>query len=111
MRAQVSLTPTESKKLLSKALAQMPLIKAAANEGIVVIHPSSTTLFLIEELIGKGRQQIRMDEAPLEQVAPYASEDADVPLRLAKILERRLAEEELGDLFRELEKVLRRILL
>ncbi len=53
MRAQVSLTPTESKKLLAKALAEMVPVKKALEKGLVVIHPSSTTLFLIEELLGK----------------------------------------------------------
>ena len=56
MRAQVSLTPTESKKLLAKALAEMVTIKEAMEKGLVVIHPSSTTLFLIEELTGKRPQ-------------------------------------------------------
>jgi hypothetical protein len=53
MRAQVTLTPTESKKLLAKALAGMAPIKRALERGLVVIHPSSTTIFLVEELTGK----------------------------------------------------------
>lgn len=52
MRAQVTLTPAESKKLLSKALAVMDPVKKARENGLIIIHPSSTTLFLIEELIG-----------------------------------------------------------
>ena len=53
MRAQVTLTPSESKKLLAKAMAAMPLIRKARQKGLIVIHPSSTTLFLVEELLGK----------------------------------------------------------
>lgn len=53
MRAQVTLTPSESKKLLAKALAAMPLMRKARQKGLIVIHPSSTTLFLAEELLGK----------------------------------------------------------
>jgi hypothetical protein len=53
MRAQVTLLPTESKKLIAKALANMDEMKIALKEGIVVMHPSSSTLFLAEEILGK----------------------------------------------------------
>ena len=53
MRAQVTLTPTESKKLIAKAVANMDAVKQAAAEGIVAIHPSSSTFFIVEELTGK----------------------------------------------------------
>ena len=36
----------------------------------------------IEDLIGKGKKQITMDEVVIESVAPYAVADADIPLRL-----------------------------
>jgi hypothetical protein len=53
MRAQVSLLPNESKKLIAKALTNMDEVKEALKEGIVVMHPSSSTLFLAEEILGK----------------------------------------------------------
>lgn len=53
MRAQVSLIPTESKKLIAKAVARMDEVQNALNKGIVVLHPSSSTIFIVEELIGK----------------------------------------------------------
>jgi len=53
MRAQVTLLPNESKKLIAKALADMDEVKTAITEGIVVMHPSSSTLFLAEEILGK----------------------------------------------------------
>jgi DNA polymerase I len=46
----------------------------------------------ISELIGKGKNQKRMDEVPIALVGPYAAEDADVPLRLKPLLETRLDE-------------------
>ena len=52
MLAQIILTPTESKKLIAKAIAGMDIVKYAASEGMVVVHPSSSTYFLIEELTG-----------------------------------------------------------
>ena len=53
MLAQVSLTPAESKKLIAKAIANMDVVKRALVEGIVVLHPSSSTFFIVEELTGE----------------------------------------------------------
>ncbi len=53
MRAQVSLTPTESKKLIAKAVAKMDEVQNAFKKGTVALHPSSSTIFIVEELIGK----------------------------------------------------------
>jgi DNA polymerase-1 len=50
------------------------------------------TTIKITDLIGKGKQQKRMDEVPVAQVANYAAEDADVPLRIQPLLAARLAE-------------------
>ena len=44
------------------------------------------TTIKIGELIGKGKDQKRMDEVPVAQVATYAAEDADIPLRLQPLL-------------------------
>ncbi|MEX0818056.1 MAG: DNA polymerase, partial [Pirellulaceae bacterium] len=64
----------------------------------------------IKELIGSGRKQIRMDEVPVAQVTGYAAEDADVPMRLTAILERKLKAEGLDDLFHSVELPLVEIL-
>lgn len=53
MRAQVSLTPTESKRLIAKAVANMEVVRKARAEGIVAMHPSTSTYFIVEELTGK----------------------------------------------------------
>jgi DNA polymerase-1 len=50
------------------------------------------TTIKIGELIGKGKQQKRMDEVPVAQVATYAAEDADIPLRMQPMLAARLEE-------------------
>ena len=44
-----------------------------------------------------------MDRVPIEKVAEYASEDADVTFRLKRVLEKELAENAATRLFRELE--------
>jgi len=64
----------------------------------------------IEEVIGRGRNQTTMDAVPVEMVATYAAEDADVTLRLADVLAPKLTEEGLADLFRDLEMPLMPVL-
>jgi DNA polymerase-1 len=64
----------------------------------------------ISELIGTGKSQKCMDEVPLAQIGPYASEDADVPLRLAPLLAERLAAEKLTPLFADVEMPLVEVL-
>ena len=50
MRIQFVLTPTESKKLISKAVVALDSFKRAFETGILAIHPSSTTVFILSEL-------------------------------------------------------------
>ncbi len=52
----------------------------------------------IDSLIGTGKNQKRMDEVPVAQVAPYAAEDAEVALRLVPLLTARLEEQGLESL-------------
>ena len=63
-----------------------------------------------EELVGKGRKAIPITEVPLEKLATYAIEDADIAYRLYRILSPRLKEEELESLFRDIEMPLVSIL-
>ena len=58
----------------------------------------SHTTIKIDELIGKGKDQKRMDEVPVAAVGTYAAEDADIPLRMQPILDARLVEMELTEL-------------
>jgi DNA polymerase-1 len=55
------------------------------------------------ELIGKGKTQVTMDQVPVEKVAEYACEDADVAFRLRSVLEKELEENAATKLFHELE--------
>ncbi len=57
----------------------------------------------IETLIGTGKHQKRMDEVPIADVAPYAGEDADLPLQLQPILAARLEQDKLDKLNTEVE--------
>ena len=58
----------------------------------------------IEELIGpKGKNQRNMRDLPPTEVYKYACEDADVTLKLKNILEKELAENNVKELFEEIE--------
>ena len=57
----------------------------------------------ISELIGTGKNQITMDQAPAAQAAAYASADAAMTLALADQLLPELAEKGLTSLFRDVE--------
>jgi DNA polymerase I len=57
----------------------------------------------IEELIGKGKSQIGMDEVPVETASSYAAADAEVPLRLLPILQPELDRQNATRLLKELE--------
>ncbi|MFW6107512.1 MAG: DNA polymerase I [bacterium] len=55
------------------------------------------------DLIGKGKDQISMRQVPVEQVGPYACEDADIALRLHRIFVPQLRERGLEELYRQVE--------
>jgi DNA polymerase-1 len=56
------------------------------------------TTIKIDELIGKGKDQKRMDEVAVEKVGIYAAEDADIPLRMQPLLQEKLHEVDLTEL-------------
>jgi DNA polymerase-1 len=58
----------------------------------------------IESLIGpKGKKQLSMRDIPVEQVAEYAAEDADVTLKLKNYFAPLLKQEEIETLFYDIE--------
>ena len=64
----------------------------------------------ISALIGTGKQQKNMIDIPVDKVAEYATEDADLTLRLADLLTEKLKAEGLFDLYWNLERPLISIL-
>ena len=57
-----------------------------------------------EEVAGKGSKQIPFSQVALEQAVPYAAEDADITLRLHRVLSEKLkAEPALHTVYREIE--------
>lgn len=64
----------------------------------------------ISDLIGKGKQQKKMFEVDVDQAAEYASEDADLTWQLAEIITKQLKQENLFDLYWNLERPLIEVL-
>ena len=57
----------------------------------------------IEELIGSGKNQRSMAEIAIGDVAPYAAADAEIPLRLQPLLDKRMQEHNVSKVFYEME--------
>ncbi|MDC0882286.1 DNA polymerase I [Candidatus Marinimicrobia bacterium] len=61
------------------------------------------TMVPIEDLIGRGKDQITMDMVPIEKAAYYAAEDADIVLQLSQIFISKLEENKQMDFFIDIE--------
>lgn len=65
----------------------------------------------ITDLIGKGKNEISMEEVPLEKAAAYCCEDVDYTFRLKQLFEKEMREKKLEQLFKEIELPLLSVLL
>jgi DNA polymerase-1 len=65
----------------------------------------------IEDLIGKGKNQITMAEVELDQAGYYACEDADIALQLTNIFLRKLKDADLDHFYNKIELPLIYVLL
>ena len=61
------------------------------------------TMVPIDDLIGRGKDQITMDMVPIEKAAYYAVEDADIVLQLSQIFISKLEENKQMDFFIDIE--------
>lgn len=57
----------------------------------------------IEKYIGKGKDQITFDQVPIKESTIYAAEDADIALRLYKIISKKIAQKDLTSLAEKIE--------
>ena len=63
------------------------------------------------DICGKGAKQISFSEVSIEDATQYASQDADITFRLAENMKEQLKEDQLDELFSDLEIPLLKILL
>ena len=58
---------------------------------------------LYNEVVGKGGNEVTINSVSIEQVAPYACQDADLTLQLSSLLWPKVKEKKLDALYREFE--------
>ncbi|MGQ0526716.1 MAG: DNA polymerase I [Alphaproteobacteria bacterium] len=59
-----------------------------------------------EDVAGKGKNKVSFDRVDIMKALPYAAEDADITLRLHKILKPRLALEKMASVYENIERPL-----
>ncbi len=74
--------------------------------GALIVKYLRQTSIPISDLIGSGKSQKNMADIPVDKVAEYATEDADLSLQLADIIAAKLREQGLWDLYWDLERPL-----
>ncbi len=55
MKALFVFTPNESKRLIGRAVAAMPEVKAALKRTNIMVGHGSTNVYVLEEILGKER--------------------------------------------------------
>ncbi len=63
-----------------------------------------------EKVIGKGRKKIKLSEVALDSITPYTCELADICYRLEPLFQKELVENNLQDLYQNIELPLLRVL-
>jgi len=106
-REGINLSPIDDTMLLSYAL-DAGLHNHGMDE-LSGIHLDITPI-PFKQVAGTGKKQITFDQVPLDQATEYASEDADLTLRLYKLLKPRIAAEHVATVYETLERPLAPVL-
>jgi len=97
----VKLNPVDDTMLLSYTL------DAGNNrhnmDTLAELHLGHKTISY-KDIVGTGKKQLNFSEVNLATATEYAAEDADVTLRLYKILSKRVVDEKLGKIYEVFEK-------
>lgn len=106
-REGLSLTPIDDTMLISYALDA-----GLHNHGMDELSGIHLDISPIpfKEVAGTGKNQLTFDQVPIEKATEYAAEDADITLRLYKILKPRLAAETVTTVYETLERPLSPVL-
>ncbi|MBK4722177.1 DNA polymerase I [Azospirillum sp. YIM DDC1] len=74
-------------------------------DELAELHLAHTTI-PFKEVCGTGKNQITFDRVPLDKALAYAAEDADITLRLWRVLKPRLVDERMVTVYETLERPL-----
>jgi hypothetical protein len=91
MKRQVILTVSESKRLIAKAVAELPEVKKAMKEGVLVVATGTTNGYVLEELWGRKidkrgyRSGLTLPEDPEKSPEPKPNKIPDVVFVKGKV--------------------------
>jgi DNA polymerase-1 len=106
-REGIELSPIDDTMLLSYALDA-----GMHNHGMDELSGIHLDISPIpfKEVAGTGKHQLSFDQVPLDKATEYASEDADLTMRLYKLLKPRIAAEKVATVYETLERPLAPVL-
>jgi len=85
LKAQITLTSAESKKLIGKAVVQIVAVKKALKNGIIIIARGTTNAFVAEELFKLIGEKFNKDGFASGIVTPFAACSTREDIRQAEI--------------------------
>ena len=74
-------------------------------DELASIHLDHQTI-KFKDVAGSGKNALSFDQVPLDQAGPYAAEDADITLRLHRLLKPRLVKEHMVTIYERYERPL-----
>jgi hypothetical protein len=97
VQAQAILTVSESKRLIAQAVKEMPIVKDALRNGMVIIVKGTTNAYVAEEIMGKKTERAafvrgRVQPAKGGKKLPDVKAAPDVILEKGKIVDLSLAD-------------------
>lgn len=102
-RVGLNVTPVDDTMVLSYVLDGSS--HGHGMDELSELHLGHATI-KFSDVCGKGKNQITFDRVPLDKATDYAAEDADITLRLQKILKPRLVEDRLTTVYERLDRAL-----
>ena len=102
-RYGIAVTPIDDTMILSYVLEGG--LHGHEMDELALLHLNHTTI-KYPEVAGSGKSQVSFDLVPVDQALRYAAEDADVTLRLHRVLKPRLLADRLVSVYEMLERPL-----
>jgi len=91
VRAIVTLTPYESRRLIGKAVSKMDIVQNALKSGIIVIATSISTAYVAEELLGIKMEKEKFTYGVVSRgrlcVTPKTNQPKPIVIKKGKVLE------------------------
>jgi len=91
VKALVTLTPYESRRLIGKAVSKMDIVQNAFKKGIIVIATSISTAYVAEELLGIKMEKEKFTYGVVSRgrlcVTPKSNKPKPIVIKKGKVLE------------------------